>query len=102
MRWLLTADELGAEEALRIGFVQEVTEAGKELERALALADTIARQAPLGVKATIVSSRLALEEGEEVAARRLLPDLQPILASDDAREGLASFIERREARFTGK
>jgi len=102
MRWLLTGDELGAEEARRIGLVQEVVEPGKQLDRAIALAETIAAQAPLGVYATLASARLAMEHGEEAAARRLLPDLQPILVSDDAREGLASFLERRPARFTGR
>ncbi len=102
MRWLLTGDELGAEEARRIGLVQEVVAPGLELERALALAERIAAQAPLGVRATLASARLAMAEGEAAAARRLLPDLQPILASDDAREGLASFLERRPAQFTGR
>lgn len=102
MRWLLTGDEFDAAEALRIGFVQEVTAAGAEIDRAIAIAETIAAQAPLGVQATLASARLGLAARELEAANRLLPDLQPILASDDAREGLQSFLERRAARFTGK
>lgn len=102
MRWLLTADELGAAEAHRIGLVQEVTPRGQELERAIAIAETIAEQAPLGVRATIASARRARDEGQEAAEKRLLADLAPILASDDAREGLASFLERRKARFQGR
>jgi enoyl-CoA hydratase len=102
MRWLLTGDELSAEEAHRIGMIQEVTPAGKQLERALAIAETIAAQSPLGVRATLASSRIAIAASEEEAARRLLPDLQPLLASDDVKEGMASFLERRSAKFTGK
>lgn len=102
MRWLLTGDEFGAEEALRIGLVQEVAEPGTHLERAIALAETIAAQAPLGVAATLASARYALPGEEEQAAKRLLPDLKPILASDDVREGVASFVERRAAKFTGR
>ena len=102
MRWLLTGDELDAREAHRIGLVQEVTARGAAFPRALELAEKIALQAPLGVRATIASARIALAEAESVAARRLLPDLAPILASDDAREGVASFVERRAARFTGR
>ena len=101
MRWLLTGDELSAEEALRVGLVQEVVEPGRQLERAVELAERIAAQAPLGVRATLQSSRLAIDDEAE-ATRRLLPDLQPIMASDDAREGLQSFLERRPARFTGR
>ena len=51
MRFLLTADEFGAAEALRIGLVQEVVPAGSHLQRARELAQLIARQAPLGVRA---------------------------------------------------
>jgi enoyl-CoA hydratase len=102
MRYLLTGDEFGAEEALRMGLVQEVVPPGRQVERAAELAQTIAAQAPLGVRATLASARLALTAGETEAARRLLPDLQPILQSEDAREGVQSFIERRQANFTGR
>src|SRR6185503_4698187 len=102
MRYLLTGDEFGAAEALRIGLVQEVAEEGKQLERAIALAEVIAAQAPLGVRATLSSSRLAVSGQERETLGRLLSDLKPLLASDDAREGLASFLERRPAKFTGK
>jgi len=102
MRYLLTGDEIDAREAHRIGLVQEVVAVGAQLERATALAELIAAQAPLGVQATLASSRCALAAREQEAATRLLPELGPILASDDAREGVQSFLERRSARFTGK
>lgn len=102
MRYLLTGDEFGAEEALRMGIVQEVVPTGQQLGRAIELAETVAAQAPLGVRATIASARLAQREGDEAAAARLLPDLLTLMRSDDAREGLQSFIERRDARFTGR
>ena len=53
MRYLLTGDEIPAAEALRLGLVQEVTEPGSEFERALEIAERIARQAPLGVQASL-------------------------------------------------
>jgi enoyl-CoA hydratase len=101
MRWLLTGDEIAAEEAHRIGLVQELVESGQQLPRGLEIAERIAAQAPLGVRATLASARLALAD-EAHAAARLLPDLAPIMASDDAREGVISFIERRPARFAGR
>ena len=52
MRYLLTGDEFDAEEARRIGFVQEIVEPGRQVERAREIAQTIARQAPLGVQGT--------------------------------------------------
>jgi enoyl-CoA hydratase len=62
----------------------------------------IAQQAPLGVYATLASSRAALPASEAEAAARLLPDLQPLLASEDMQEGLRSFVERRPGRFRGR
>ena len=102
MRYLLTADEFGPAEALQMGLVQEVVEPGRQLERAAAIAERIAAQAPLGVQATLRSARLAVVEGEATAAARIRDDLPAILASDDFREGLASFRERRAANFHGK
>src|SRR5579864_4489871 len=58
MRFLLTAEEYGAAEALRIGLVQEVVPAGAHVQRAADLAHLIAQQAPLGVQATLASARL--------------------------------------------
>jgi enoyl-CoA hydratase len=102
MRYLLTADEFGAAEALRMGLIQDVTEPGKQLERAVAIAERIAAQAPLGVQATLRSARLANLEGEAQAAARVREDMPVILASSDFREGVNSFRERRSARFLGK
>lgn len=102
MRWLLTGDEFDAREAYRIGLVQELVPPSHQRERALALAETVAKQAPLGVRATLASARQTLTEGPEAAARALLPKLMELSTSEDAREGVLSFVERREARFTGR
>jgi enoyl-CoA hydratase len=102
MRYLLTGDEFDADEALRIGLVQEVVESGQQLARATELAQVVAAQAPLGVRATLKSARIAIAEGEEAAIRQFLPDLQEIAQSEDIKEGIQSFIERRQAKFTGR
>lgn len=102
MRFLLTAEEFGAAEALRIGLVQEVVGPGEHVARARAVAQLIARQAPRGVQMTLANARIAAEQGEKAATQHLREILPGILASEDAREGFASFLERREARFTGK
>jgi enoyl-CoA hydratase len=101
MRFLLTAEEFGAAEALRIGLVQEVVPAGAHVQRATELAHLIARQAPLGVQGTLASARAGLGSGPD-AARECIAGLLPgLLQSQDAAEGLRSFLERREAHFTG-
>lgn len=102
MRYLLTADEFDAATALRIGLVQEVVDPGQELEAAVAIAERIAAQAPLAVRATLANARVAVQRGPDAAIEDLRPTLSGLLASEDAREGMMSFIERRAGRFTGR
>ncbi len=102
MRWLLTGDKFDAKEALRIGLVQEIISNGKHVEKALEIAERIAAQAPLGVYATIASARKSQLEGFEAARQDLIPQVQKLMKTEDAAEGLRSFIERRAADFQGK
>jgi enoyl-CoA hydratase len=103
MRWLLTGEEFDAAEAYRIGLVQEIVEPGRQVDRAIELATEIAtKSAPLGVKTTLASAHRARLEGEAAAVARLEPDMADLFDTEDGREGLLSFIERREARFVGR
>jgi len=102
MRWLLTGDEFDAREALRIGLIQEITENGKQLEKAIEIAERIAKQAPLGVRATLESARKVQTEGFTKAKEHLTPQILALFASEDAKEGVQSFLERREGNFKGK
>ena len=103
MRWLLTGEEYDAQEAYRIGLVQEVVEPGTELDRAIELADYIStRSAPLGVRTTLLSAQRAVAEGDAAAARRFTDDMVALLQTEDGAEGMMSFIERRPAKFKGR
>lgn len=102
MKWLLTGDEFGPEEALAMNLVSEVVPAGTELDAAIALAERVASRAPLAVQATLAAARLAAESGREPALDALMAQARPLFATEDAREGLQSFLERREASFQGK
>ena len=102
MRWLLTGDEFDAREALRIGLVQEITENGKQLEKSVEIAERISKQAPLGVRATIESARKMQLKGFTKAAEYLTPQILALFKSEDAREGVQSFLERREGNFSGR
>ncbi|MCA9627496.1 MAG: enoyl-CoA hydratase, partial [Myxococcales bacterium] len=90
------------EEALRIGLVQQITDTGQELEVALEIASTVARRAPLGVQATLESAWHQEAEGFDAARGALLSQARKLMQSEDAAEGLRSFVERREAAFKGR
>ena len=102
MRYLLTGDEISAEEAYRIGLVQEVVDPEKHVDRAVELAETVARQAPLAVQASLASARAAVEEGHSAALAGLMDQARRLMNTEDAREGMRSFVERRDANFQGK
>jgi enoyl-CoA hydratase/carnithine racemase len=102
MKHLLTGDVFDAAEALRLGFVQEVVAPGEELPRALALAASIAEQAPLAVRATRLSALKALTDGPGAAIAAFALTQRTLMASTDAVEGVKSFTERRKAVFKGE
>ena len=102
MKFLLTGEEMSGSEAYRLGLVQELVEPGQEFERALAIAEKIAKAAPLGVQASLASARKARIYGDKAAMSTLLGEIKPLMASQDAEEGLRAFIERREPNFTGE
>jgi enoyl-CoA hydratase/carnithine racemase len=102
MYHLLLCDEFTSQEAYRIGMVQEVVAAGKQVDRAMELAAIIARNAPLGIQVTKESGRKFIEAGEQ-AAIKFVPEIRDrVLNSADAAEGIKSFVERRAAVFQGR
>jgi enoyl-CoA hydratase len=101
-RYLLTGDEFSAAEALRLGFVQEVVPAGQQKTRAIEIASTIAEQAPLAVRASLASSRISVDQGPHAAIREFNAQQARLMATQDAAEGVRSFVERRKGRFSGR
>ncbi|TVP54827.1 MAG: enoyl-CoA hydratase, partial [Halomonadaceae bacterium] len=101
-RYLLTGDEWTAQQAYDWGMVQELVAPGEQLERALALAEKVANAAPMGVQGSLASSRLARDHGHEAAKARVFAELKPVMESEDVKEGIQSFLERREAQFKGR
>jgi len=101
-RVLLTGDRWSAEEALRWGMVQELTEPGQQIDRALALGRRVADAAPLGVQGCLRATRFGLDNERDAVARQCFRDLAPVMASEDAAEGVQSFVERRKAVFKGR
>jgi enoyl-CoA hydratase len=102
MRWLLTGDEFDVQEAYRIGLVQEVVPKGTQLDRALELAERIAKQAPLAVQSTIETCRRAQGTDWIAAAAFMGSRNTELYKTEDAAEGRLSFVEKREAVFKGR
>ena len=102
MRYLLTGDQWSADDAYRMGLVQYVTLPGKQLEKAMEMARKVASAAPLGVRNILKSGRLAETKGEQAAKDVIFHDVAEVMKSDDMKEGLQSFIERRTAVYKGK
>ena len=102
MRYLLTGDEFDVTTALRLGFVQEVAPTGLQFDRAMEIANRIAAQAPLAVRATIASTRKMVEQGQNAAVAEFRSVQAALANSADAKEGVASFVDKRDAQFVGK
>jgi enoyl-CoA hydratase/carnithine racemase len=98
MRYLLTGDSFGAQDAHRFNLVTEVVEVGQELDFALELAIKIANQAPLAVQATLASAR-AGDTAQEKA--QLMIRLGKLMQSNDVRRGMEAFMTKQPAKFEG-
>jgi len=87
MRFILTGDHWGAKEALRMGMVQEVTpDRDAALAKAVEIASKIAACGPLGIKTSLASSHMALDDSE-AALGKLDDQYRALYATRDFREG---------------
>lgn len=98
---LMTGEPIDAETAYRAGYVVEVCDTDRTVERACELAKVVASRAPLAVQATKRCIHVAVGATVEngLAVERMLVVLNH--GSPDRAEGLAAFAEKREPRFTG-
>lgn len=106
VEWLLTGRRIGAAEATRWGLVNQVVPLAGLMPAALDLAHAISAAAPLSVAAALEIMRetegTPVAEGYRVMRGDGLPAYRRMLDSDDAREGVRAFAERRPPRWTGR
>jgi enoyl-CoA hydratase len=100
---VIVADErISAEQAHQWGLVEEVAEPGKAFDAAMALAEKIARQPPLSVAMTKLTVNRLAHALDDLAAHMDLDQFALASTSEDHREGVAAFMERRKPRFRGR
>ncbi len=99
MELLLTAREVTADEAQRIGLIGRVVPDGAALDTALEIAGVIGQNGPLAVEAIKRSVQETEGMSEEDGLARELEIGWPIFATEDAKEGPKAFAEKRQPNF---
>ncbi|MEY4247625.1 MAG: hypothetical protein RIS69_1172 [Actinomycetota bacterium] len=102
LRLTYTGDMIDAAEALRLGYVLDVVESKDLLPRAYELAERIATGSPHSLKLIKELTYMGLTAPVSEHMERHTSAMSESFKSDDHREGVASFLERRPANFTGR
>ncbi|MEQ1745130.1 MAG: enoyl-CoA hydratase-related protein [Saprospiraceae bacterium] len=98
---LMTADMIGADEALRLGLVNYVSPAGEEVAKARELIEKIAAKAPVAISKIIECVNAYYEPNTDGFATEVATFGQ-CCGTDDFREGASAFVEKRKANFQGR
>lgn len=99
---IFTGRIIKAEEALRVGLVNKVVEPDKVMEEAVSFANTIAAQAPIAVKYCKAAINRGMQCDIETALMYESEVFGECFATEDQKEGMTAFVERREKSFKNK
>ena len=99
---MLTGEPIGATEAYACGLVSELCPDGAALERAGAMARTIAAMPPLAVRAIREVVQLGQDAPLDTALLLERKAFQLLFDSADQKEGMAAFLEKRAPQYQGK
>jgi enoyl-CoA hydratase len=102
MEVILTGEPLPAQRAHALGLVNRLVEPGAAMEAALALAGQVCQSAPLAVWASRKVVLAAAYSDDETLKLMTTREFAAIMASEDTKEGLTAFIEKRPPNWTGR
>jgi enoyl-CoA hydratase len=102
MEMALTAQPISAEQALEYGLIARLAEPGEAVDRALELAELIAKNAPLSVAASKQLIRESQGRTEQEYAEIQRPLAAKIFRSEDAKEGPLAFVQKRSPNWQGR
>jgi len=103
MRYMLTGDHWGAEEAYRMGEVQEIApDKDAAIAAALRIANKVAACGPLGIKATLASAHQAIDEGEPLAFAQMGKAYNALYQTRDFQEGRDAEAQNRPPVYVGR
>jgi enoyl-CoA hydratase len=97
---ILTGRLVDADEALRIGLVNAVQDPA--LEKAREVAELLASKSPVALVAAKRATNLALQGDHAENLRREADEFGALFSSEDAKEGMTAFVEKRPPTFTGR
>ena len=98
----MTAEIIGADEAMRIGLCEKVYEPEALMDEAVKVAQTIISKAPIAVGAAKVAINNGYDMDLKSASRFEIETFTAAFGSDDKAEGMGAFLEKREAKFENK
>ena len=99
---IFTGKTLSASESLDMGLVSHVVNNNEVGTEARELAKRVASQAPMAVQASKRMMRMGMGENFDDHVHHVFLQLLPLFQSEDFKEGMASFMEKREAQFKGR